>query len=204
VKTPPPELAERLWAVGDRVLEPGTEVRVDELAELTGVPRATLYYYFSGRDDVLAFLLAQKIERGTAAVTDAAHGPGTPTQRLEAVLRAMLRAMADHPALCTRVMGSMATEGGSQIMMEIERAIMAPVRELLVAGQTAGDFADADPGDATTSLVGAISMVAMRHTINGDFDPETVADRLVPQLLHGVCLQRRPVSPRRRKAPRRS
>ena len=202
VKTPPPELAERLWAVGDRVLEPGTDLRIDELAELTGVPRATLYYYFSGKDDVLAFLLAQKIERGTAAVADAAHGPGTPTERLETVLRAMLSAMADHPALCTRLMGTMATDGGGQIMMEIERAIMAPVRELLETGQAAGEFADVDPVDATTSLVGAISMVAMRHTINGDFDPEAVAARLVPQLLHGLCVQPRPGASRRPKAGR--
>lgn len=202
MKTPPPELAERLWAVGDRVLEPGTDVRIDELAELTGVPRATLYYYFSGKDDVLAFLLAQKIERGTAAVADAAHGPGTPTQRLEAVLRAMLWAMADHPALCTRLMGTMATEGGGHIMLEIERAIMAPVRELLNAGQAAGEFADVDPVDATTSLVGAVSMVAMRHTINGDFNPQTVADRLVPQLLHGLCLRPRLGSSRRPRAAR--
>jgi TetR/AcrR family transcriptional regulator len=197
VKTPPPELAERLWAAGDRVLEPGTDVRIDELAELTGVPRATLYYYFSGKDDVLAFLLAQKIERGTAAVSDAAKQPGTPTQRLEAVLRAMLRAMAEHPALCTRLMGSIVNDGGSQVIQEIERAIMAPVRELLEAGQVAGEFADVDPVDATTSLIGAISMVAMRHTINHDFDPDAVAAHLVPQLLHGLCLQ-----PRRRTSRR--
>ena len=68
---------------------------------------------------------------------------------------------------------------------------MAPVRELLEAGQAAGEFADVDALDATTSLIGAISMVAMRHTINGDFDPEVVAAHLVPQLLHGLCLQRR-------------
>lgn len=204
MKTPPPELAERLWAVGDRVLEPGTGVRIDELAELTGVPRATLYYYFSGRDDVLGFLLAQKIERGTAAVTRAAQGLGTATERLEAVLRAMLGAMAEHPALCTRVMGSMATEGGGEVMTQIERAIMGPVRELIAAGQAAGDFAEMEPADVTTALVGATSMVAMRHTIGGDFDPEAVADRLVPQLLYGVCAQPRPASSRRRKGPERS
>ena len=51
-------------------------MRIDDLAALVGVPRATLYYYFSGKDDVFEFLLTQKLQRGTAAIAAAAHGPG--------------------------------------------------------------------------------------------------------------------------------
>jgi len=65
VKQPPPELAERLWEVSDRFLALGSDVKVDELAEMSGVPRATIYYYFSGKDDVMAFLLTQKVEGKT-------------------------------------------------------------------------------------------------------------------------------------------
>src|SRR5579862_6259573 len=90
VKQPPPDLAERLWEVSDRFLALGSDVRVDELAELSGVPRATIYYYFSGKDDVMAFLLAQHVERASVIVASAATGPGSPTERLERVIRAML------------------------------------------------------------------------------------------------------------------
>ena len=34
------------------------DIRMEDIASAIGIPRATLYYYFAGKDDVLAFLLA--------------------------------------------------------------------------------------------------------------------------------------------------
>jgi len=191
VKQPPADLAERLWEVSDEFLALGSEVKVDELAELSGVPRATIYYYFSGKDDVMSFLLAQKVERAGVVIADAAAGSGTPAERLSRVFRSMLHEMADHPALCTRLMCWLSSSVGEQLVIEAQGAFMAPVRELFAAGQATGEFPDIDPVDATSAMMGALAMVAMRHTVNGDFDPDAVADSLIPVLLEG--LGRRPV-----------
>jgi AcrR family transcriptional regulator len=188
VKVPPDELAERLWAVSDQVLKPGTEMRIDDLAALAGIPRATLYYYFAGKDDLFSFLLAQKLQRGTAAINKAVNSKGTVVERLTAVLNAMLASMADHPELCTRLLGSMTEAGeGGQLMMEIERTLMAPVRELLVEGRDAGELVVADPGNATLALMGSVAIVAMFHTARGEFDAKAIAGWLVPQVLDGLC-----------------
>ena len=192
MKQPPADLAERLWEVSDQFLALGSEVKVDELAELSGVPRATIYYYFSGKDDVMSFLLAQKVERASEVVARAAAGSGPPSERLGRVFRVMLHQMAEHPALCTRLMCWMASAAAEQLVIEAQGALMAPVRALFAEGQDAGEFPDIDPVDATTAVMGALAMVAMRHTVNGDFDPDAVADRLVPALLDG--LGRRPVA----------
>jgi AcrR family transcriptional regulator len=186
VKQPPPDLAERLWEVSDRFLAPGSELKIDELAELSGVPRATIYYYFSGKDDVMAFLLAQKVERAGVIVAEAAAGPGSPSARMERVFRAMLRQMADHPALCTRLLCWMASATAGQLVGEAQGSLMAPLRALFVEGQATREFAGIDPVDATTAVMGALSMVAMHHTVKGDFDPDAVADTLVPWLLEGL------------------
>jgi AcrR family transcriptional regulator len=186
VKQPPADLAERLWQVSDRFLALGSDVKVDDLAELSGVPRATIYYYFSGKDDVMAFLLAQKVQRASVIVAEAAAGRGTPVDRMQRVLRAMLHQMADHPALCTRLLCWMTTPTAEQLVLEAQGSLMAPVRDLIVEGQTVGEFADMDPLDATTAVMGALSLVAMRHTVNGDLDPDGVADDLIPWLLDGL------------------
>jgi AcrR family transcriptional regulator len=188
VKAPPAELAERLWEVSDQILAPGTDMRIDDLAELAGVPRATLYYYFSGKDDVLSFLLTQKLQRGTAAITAAAHGPGDAVQRLTAVLRAMLHTMAEHPELCTRLLGAMINDGTSgQLMIEIERTLMAPVRDLLAEAQAAGELVLGEPSDTTLSLMGAVAIVSMVRTAANTFDKNEIADWLIPQFLNGLC-----------------
>jgi len=187
MKVPPPDLAERLWAVSDEVLKPGAEMRIDDLAALAGIPRATLYYYFAGKDDLFAFLLAQKLQRGTAAIAKAAASRGSALDRLGAVLRAMLSTMSDHPELCTRLLSYMIDAGTSgQLMQEIERTLMEPVRELLVEGRDAGTLNVADPNNTTFALMGAVSVVAMVHTARGDFDPNKIAKWLVPQIVDGL------------------
>src|SRR5262249_14911713 len=99
----------------------------------------------------------------------------------------------EHPALCTRLMCWVASAAAEQFVVEAQGALLAPVRALFMEGQASGEFPDIDPVDATTAVMGALSMVAMRHTVNGDFDPDAIADTLVPRLLEG--LGRRP-SPR--------
>src|SRR5919201_1495001 len=140
----------------------------------------------------MAFLLAQKVERARGIVAEAASGPGTHSERMARVFRAMLHQMADQPALCTRLMCWMATPTGEQSLIEAQGSLMAPVRALFVEGQANGEFADIDPTDATTAIMGALSMGAMRHTVNGDFDADAVGDRLIPWLLDGLRTRRNP------------
>lgn len=64
------------------------DTRMEDLAEATGVPKATLYYHFGGKDEILAWLLRSALAALGAAVAQAASGPGTARRRLEAVVRA--------------------------------------------------------------------------------------------------------------------
>ncbi|HVW34500.1 MAG TPA: helix-turn-helix domain-containing protein, partial [Acidimicrobiia bacterium] len=50
--------------------------RMDELAAAAGVPRATLYYHFGGKDEVLAWLLRSTLADLKAVVAEAAAGAG--------------------------------------------------------------------------------------------------------------------------------
>jgi TetR/AcrR family transcriptional regulator len=187
VKAPPADLAERLWVVADRALQQGSDLRVDDLSELSGVPRATLYYYFSGKDDIAAFLLGQQLQRGTERIAEAARTTGTAAERLATVMRAMLETMAEHPALCTRLLGGMvSTMTGAQLIAEVDRRIMAPVRDLLSEAAADGELVVTDPATTTLALMGAVSTVAMVRTLSGEFDPVEVADQLIPQVLDGL------------------
>jgi hypothetical protein len=62
--------------------------------------RATLYYYFAGRDDVVQFFVNDKLERTAQAVEKALATEGSVVERLEAVLVGILRAFATYPRMC--------------------------------------------------------------------------------------------------------
>ena len=57
MKKIPEDLADKLYSVSDRFLAQGQDVRIDQVAADVGIPRATLYYYFSGKDDLVTFLM---------------------------------------------------------------------------------------------------------------------------------------------------
>src|SRR5690349_7946327 len=97
----PDAMAERLVAAATEFADRGFEAtRIEDLAAVTGIPKATLYYYFDGKEDVLGFLLRRMLERADAAVSAAVAGPGSAAQRIAAVIDAQLGVMAEEPAVC--------------------------------------------------------------------------------------------------------
>ena len=62
-----------------------------------GCPKATLYYYFEGKEAILAHLFGQLLAELGHAVQAAADSDGSAADRLQKVLRAHLEVIARNP-----------------------------------------------------------------------------------------------------------
>src|SRR5271163_2448215 len=111
----PSQIAERLFAAAELFAERGlNDTKIEEIAAATGIAKATLYYYFAGKEDILAFLLEDGLRDVAEDVATIVHSDGTGAQRLGAMTRscALLtapRGGAAGPSLCTMVATSSAT-----------------------------------------------------------------------------------------------
>ena len=188
MKRPPTELAARLRAVADEVLTSDGAPSVDEVAAATQIPRATLYYYFAGRDELVDFLLLDKIDTVGAAVAAAAGNSQDPRLQLEAVLCAVVRAISAHPTLCTILLARVATLSKMEALtVAIQASVLRPLEELLAAGVAAGTFELEDAGLSAHALYGAVSMAALsRFARDGHIDADRLVCALVPQLVASV------------------
>lgn len=188
MKTPPPELTDRLLAVSDQLEGTEFDVTIDEVAKLADIPRATLYYYFSGKDDLIAFFLNQKFSLVREAIASAASSDGSVSERLAKAMTAILESIQQHPPLCTELPLAVKRSGNmSEVMANADRVMMTPLRELLIEGRATGELAVDDVELAATALMGALHFVGMMHvTTTGELDAEQVAERLVPQLINGL------------------
>lgn len=188
MKKPPEDLADKLLAVSDKLSGTDLDVSVDDIAKLAGVPRATLYYYFSGKEDLISFFLSDKLHRVSVAIGKAMAGEGSVVQRLENTLMAVMTAMAEHPALCTEMPGAVkeAAKYG-EVVNEAERVMLAPFRELLIEGKASGELAIEDVNTTAIALLGAVNMVAMFQLVQtGTVDVEGTNAALIPVLIQGV------------------
>jgi AcrR family transcriptional regulator len=165
------------------------QTRMDELAAAAGVPRATLYYHFSGKDEVLAWLLRSTLTDLRAAVDDAIAGAGNASHRLMAVLRAQVRLMGRHPAACRVLLANLDRAGQlPDIAAGVTEAFHDPVAQLLIEGAADGSLRRvADPARAAGVVFGAVTIAALQSlVVDPAFEPEAVAAAVLDVVFTGL------------------
>ena len=184
MKTPPPDLAGRLLDASEEILSGDPAPRLEDVARMVGASRASLYYYFSGRDDLLSFLLTTHARHGAEAIESAVDPDAPAPQRLRSMLGAMIDYLGQHPGTCAGLLGALGASGQmSEVLQTNDVWIAGPLRELLAAGP----FSVGDVEDAANAMLGAVLLAVLGRSMTGA-DP-TDADfhqHLVDQLLGGV------------------
>ena len=188
MKRLPEDLASKLLEASNQLEGTNLDVSIDHVAQMADIPRATLYYYFSGKDDLVGFFLADKLNRAGVAIQKAIASEGTVVERLERTLSSVMQAMAEHPTLCTEMPGAIKEAGKfSDVVNGADRLMLAPLRELLIEGKATGELVITDVNTAAIALMGAVNMVAMFQLVqSGSVDVETSNRELIPQLVQGL------------------
>jgi len=189
MKKLPEDLANKLLEASHHMPEgSGFDVSVDEVARIANIPRATLYYYFSGKDDLVEFYLNDLMDRTRAAIQKAAAFEGSTAERLATVMTAVIGAFAEYPKMCLELPGAIkAGQDHAVLMANMDRSVMAPFREVLIEGRGAGELSFTDVDVAADAIMGALHMVSMKALIlNGTLDAQETADAVVPQLINGL------------------
>jgi TetR/AcrR family transcriptional regulator len=184
VKTPPPDLAERLLDVSEQILRSDPAPRLEDVARMVGASRASLYYYFSGRDDLLSFLLTTHARHGAEAIHAAVDPDAPPPQRLREMLGAMIEYLAQHPGTCAGLLGAVGANGQmSEVLQTNDTWIAGPLRDLLANKP----FAVHNVADAANAILGAALLAVLGRSMAGA-DPTDPAFRrhLIDQILLGV------------------
>lgn len=187
----PDGMRDKVLGAAELFAERGLDAtKMEDVAVATGVPKATLYYHFAGKEDILAFLFHEILDEVERAVAAAAGGEGTAAARLRAVITAHLRVIAEHPAANRALQFDLGRAARTPLIDErIESAFRGPVRRLLEEGVADGSLRPtAHPRLRAVAILGALTTVGINAlTVPRPRPVEEVADEVADLVLGGAA-----------------
>lgn len=157
-----------------------------QIAEASGVGRATLYRHFASREEVVDALRDQAFGRAQGIITDALSADGDgPTAKLARLIAALL-AMADPYALIAN--------SDPRHHAEARQAFDATVLPLIEEGQRTGELTDEVPALAIGFALEGLMLSANRAVTHGEITPAEAVIVVQRGMLRGFAADRAPAS----------
>jgi len=166
----PAKLASQLYGAAQLIAERGLDgTKIEDIAEATGIPKATIYYHLDGKTGVLEFLLADLLDMIAGAVGVAVSSDEDARTRLEAAVAAQLGVMLEHPFLCRALVGDLGRATRlPDLAVALRSAFYEPIESLLADGVADGSLRQvADPGAVALSVFGAITVAGLSASVEG-------------------------------------
>jgi AcrR family transcriptional regulator len=169
------------------VLRPDRETRLEDVAAMIGSSRATLYYYFGGRDDLVAYLLEEHMSATAAAIAAAGETQQPAPARLRLVVTVLVDFLGDRPGVCAGLLSFAGTAGRMEALMASKDAVIAaPLQQVLADGARSGEFPIGDPPDAANAMLGAMMIATLARWHSGEGATPPFRRALVDQIVRGV------------------
>lgn len=186
----PGQIAGKLSAAAELFADRGVDqTKIEDVAAATGVPKATLYYYFAGKEEILAFLFQDTLRHIADEVAIAVESEGTAAERLRRVVTAQLAVMAEQPAVCRALTGELGRAGRMPaIAAAIRDAYHAPVAHLLTQGAADGSLAEVADAEAAALVVfGAVTVTGLSKLLSKEtMAVDDAAGAVIAVLLDGL------------------
>ena len=186
MRTVPEEIARKLIAGTDRLSVGFEDVRMDDIAHASGIPRATLYYHFPSRQDVLTFLHdAMLAEYRTTVVAD---DHGSARERLTRLFDRLIEHVTRHPGAAQVLVANI---GQLAKLTELAAGAYDPLLEqiepILRAGIASGEMREIDVARTATAMSILAHVTITRALVTGDIgDSPELSTWLVDLVWDGV------------------
>ncbi|WP_445257319.1 TetR/AcrR family transcriptional regulator [Nocardioides aurantiacus] len=183
----PAKLASKLYGAADLIADRGlADAKIDEIADAAGIPKATLYYYFTGKEEILAFLLGDVLELIAGEVGAAVAASGTAEQRLRAAVLAQLTVMLEQPAVCRALVGDLGRATRlPELALALRSAFHQPIEQLLHDGVADGSLRQVkDPPNVALSIFGAVTVAGLSLMVE---DPSRDAGSHAGRASEAIC-----------------
>jgi AcrR family transcriptional regulator len=165
-----------------------TGTTLDDIAAELGVTKPFIYTHFRSKTELLAALCKPTIELSLGAVTQAANGPGSPTERLYRAIAGFTEVVLSRQAniaIYFREEKNLSPEALGEINA-LRKRFDRVLSKLLTEGVAAGEFDVTDVSLTALAIGGMISWAYTWHRPEGRLAIDDMCDRMAELALQMV------------------
>ncbi len=144
---------------------------IDQIVELAGVAKGTVYYHFKSKNELFQALLVEGLSRLAKAFQEEPQAAATPTAALESIVRAEIENISRYQPFASLVMSQIWQADGlwdEEAIRVLRQDIFGVIRGVLEAGQAAGEFRPTmDAAMAAPVIFGMVATAALGQTRSG-------------------------------------
>jgi len=163
---------------------------IEDICNEVGITRGTLYYYITGKEDLLHEIHDRYITAILAKAQEAISALDTQgaKEKLVALIRVHACIMRDYRKEITvffREMDALGPENFRSIA-EKRRIYRDLLTSVIREGIESGEFAPVDPRIASLALLGMLNWMYQWYRPDGRLSVDQIAEELISLVLHGL------------------
>jgi AcrR family transcriptional regulator len=160
------------------------------IAERIGVSKGVISYHFTGKDEVLSEVMAHVLAEGRAYMVPRIRAAGSYREALRIYLTSNLEYIGANRrkimAFIEILNGSPPTGTGTAPWDEGRQTVVDELRDLLAAGQAAGEFGEFSASVAAVSIRASIDVLSILLRADPEMDTAAYAAELLRLYERGV------------------
>jgi AcrR family transcriptional regulator len=160
---------------------------MEELAGRLGITKSAIYHHVSGKGELLQLALDRALDALFAVTEEPGATCGPAIARLEHVVRASVRVLADQLPFVTLLLRVRGNSPVEQAALQRRRNFDRIVTALVRAAEEEGDVRpDVDPAVTSRLLFGTVNSLVEWYRPDRELDAEALADAVVRTMFDGL------------------
>jgi TetR/AcrR family transcriptional regulator, cholesterol catabolism regulator len=163
---------------------------INEIADEVNLSKATIYHYFSGKEDIYTEIILDTLDRLLVSVREAIERKDTAALRLVAVMEAHAQFFEDNFWAFTAMLIGF---GGIRELNRRARAVAlrdtyeALFRDTIAAGVASGEFRPVDPAIASRAVLSVLNWMVRWYKPGGAKRAREFAQEYAALIMQGLC-----------------